>query len=195
MKKSIKSQSTKFGCKDINCKHANLVCITNNNEILQCCLCKTHYSLQELQTQLQNSVKLFNDAKNNLNNQTTMKYGIKLLKDCLELRKTILRAFHRDIAEVEDILSHTYATLGQFTLAAIHSENSLQIIKEIYGEFSIEFGRECSKLAALYFNTKKIKETLDVTERALKILSLFFSTEDDELIELRQIQSYLYKFY
>jgi cytochrome c-type biogenesis protein CcmH/NrfF len=135
-------------------------------------------------------------------NKNKLRFGTKALKgfeNCVNLRLKLYQPFHGKIAEVEDALAETLATLGDYGKAASHSANSIASLRYLFqisrsnqpsypfslswssSAFSferpltekergcVELGQEYFKLAQLFFNSKKVQEAWNAIENAILI--------------------------
>jgi len=90
-----------------------------------------HYS-KEATNQISDAMRasfLFREALQKLSDRDVT-VGEQLLRQCLKLRRSALYKHHEEIAEAEDALAKTLASLGRFSESAECLRNSLEIVKE-----------------------------------------------------------------
>ncbi len=76
----------------------------------------------------------------------------RLMQECLRRREVACYRLTVPMGEAHDFLAHIFASMGDYEQATVHSAASLEVVAATCGERSIEYGRECGKLASILFH-------------------------------------------
>ena len=80
---------------------------------------------------------------------------------------------------------------GQFKMASKYLQESLEIVKVIYGSESIEVANELRKLSEVLISAHKWKHALEVTKEAIKLFTMHYGKSHDSVTELCAAESEL----
>lgn len=92
---------------------------------------------------------------------------------------------------MNDALAQIWAMSENYEKAASYCAASIEILSHVYGDDSVELGREYFKLAQLYFNGQQILEAMDTIERAKGILKRYLQPDHEDLKELEKMRKHL----
>ena len=141
------------------------------------------------------------------------RWGLRELEKTLKMKEKIFYKYNRILSETHNAIACLYAQFGKYQKAKTHFRKALEIEKFIYGEESIEVGRnletysgllmeclqakmvECSMTGFLLPDFNEVKECMSVVQKAIQILSTACASVNDseELSELKQREKYLFE--
>ncbi|XP_026185184.1 protein-lysine N-methyltransferase SMYD4 isoform X2 [Mastacembelus armatus] len=170
LKKSSEGKEAGFTCSQLSCGHRMSSCEVTNR-------------LKEIRVYLEKSVDLMERDK--------PAEALSLLKRAQNQSKLILAQTHPLQGELADATARAYATIGDWSNAASHLEQSAVAIRSQYGEDSIELGRQLFKLAQLHFNDGARGLALSVIPKVRRLLCLHCGPHCQELQELQAMENCL----
>lgn len=117
--------------------------------------------------------------------------ALKSFRKALKIHKQLLHVSSKTLGQTHDSIAEVYAFLEKFSKASWHCEASCKTVEAFYGSDSIELANELFKLSQLQFNARKAEQVLDTTQRALKLLSLYYGDKDERVLELKQMRVFM----
>ncbi|KAG9485840.1 hypothetical protein GDO78_008753 [Eleutherodactylus coqui] len=139
---------------------------------------------------LQNLQRAVHKAQEQLHNNN-LDAAIRRLMSCLSEGKEFLSQNHMLFGEIFDQLAQAEASKGDWTTAAGHLKNSIQLVNQRYGPASIELGHELFKLAQILFNGREVHDAMGVILRARDILSMHYGPDHTMVQELQEMRTCL----
>ncbi|XP_042492163.1 histone-lysine N-methyltransferase SMYD3 isoform X7 [Macadamia integrifolia] len=91
----------------------------------------------------------------------------------LDLLRSTIHSYNKEIAEAEDIIAEAFCSLGEFQAAIDHCKASIEILEKLYTANHIVIGNELVKLASIQLSMGEstVVETIDRLE---KIFSMHY---------------------
>ncbi|XP_030648940.1 protein-lysine N-methyltransferase SMYD4 [Chanos chanos] len=117
--------------------------------------------------------------------------ALGILKEASAQADSILERTHPLQGELADTVARAYATMGDWSRAAVHLRRSVEAVRSQYGENSVELGRQLFKLAQLHFNGGDAGSAMSVIPAARCSLSLHCGPRCEELQELQAMEDCL----
>ncbi|XP_064489866.1 SET and MYND domain-containing protein 4-like [Ornithodoros turicata] len=105
--------------------------------------------------------------------------AVQLLNKCLSHREKVLHKYNTKLLETRDMLVRCLRALGDYRSACRVLQTSLDVIREVYGEYSLEVGYELLKLSDVMVNaisqvqreSESREDTRDLVEKAEAVLN------------------------
>ncbi|KAF8397071.1 hypothetical protein HHK36_018709 [Tetracentron sinense] len=94
----------------------------------------------------------------------------------LDLMRSTLHAYNKNIAEAEDNLAEAFCLVGEFQLAMDHCKESIEILEKLYPANHIVIGNELVKLASIQLSLGDSTSALDNINRVDAIFSLYYGS-------------------
>ncbi|XP_074529128.1 SET and MYND domain-containing protein 4 [Halichoeres trimaculatus] len=152
--------------------------------------CGHHISSSEVSRRLQ-EIRIDLEKAVDLMERDIPDEALKLLKRTHCLSELVLAETHPLHGELEDATARAYATMGDWSRAAFHLEQSATAISSQYGEDSIEVGRQLFKLTQLHFNGGARGPALSIIPKVRRLLCLHCGPQCYELQELQVMEDCL----
>ena len=101
---------------------------------------------------------------------------------------------------MNDSIAEAYAMKGDYDSSIPYLKASIEIVKNTFGEESIEAGNEYFKLAQVkiskssfitsqvLFNSKQVVDALNVVEKAKGVLQRYYNSNNERLLELEEMR-------
>ncbi|XP_062092271.1 uncharacterized protein LOC133798096 isoform X2 [Humulus lupulus] len=96
----------------------------------------------------------------------------------LHLLKSILHAYNRSIAEVEDILAQAFCLVGDLQPAKEHCKASIEILEKLYPRNHIVIGHELVKLSSIQLALRDSTAT-ETINQLVEIFSCYYGKHAD----------------
>ncbi|KAL5569695.1 hypothetical protein UlMin_026270 [Ulmus minor] len=103
----------------------------------------------------------------------------------LGLLKSILHAYNRRIAEVEDKFAQAFCLVGKLQLARDHCKASIEILEKLYHPNHIVIGHELAKLSSIQLSLDD-STALDNINRLSNIFSCYYGSHAHTIFPLLQ---------
>ncbi|XP_076384434.1 protein-lysine N-methyltransferase SMYD4 isoform X2 [Megalopta genalis] len=149
----------------MNCSKCNGALCTINNSLL--CLDCFDNPKDYQQNKIEQAEKLFQDAQSYIS-QKKFEEALEKLKECLNIRRTVLYKYNEDTVNTLISISEIYITNVKLADAIECVESTLSTITERFGSSSTELLSELSTLTDLYI--MHLRERSDTTTTTYKIL-------------------------
>ncbi|KAF9591803.1 hypothetical protein IFM89_007358 [Coptis chinensis] len=94
----------------------------------------------------------------------------------LQLLRSTLHAYSKDIAQAEDNLAEAFSLVGDFQRAMHHCRSSIQILEKLYHPKHIVIGNELAKLASLELSLGECTKAMDSINRLEEIFSVYYGS-------------------
>ncbi|KAM3934081.1 SET and MYND domain-containing protein 4 [Leptodactylus fuscus] len=152
--------------------------------------CAHRLRRDEVVLRLQNLQHNVHRAQEQLHNNH-LDIAIRRLTSCLSEAKDFLSQNHMVFGEIFDHLAQAEAAKGDWTAAARHLKESIQLVSQWYGPSSIELGHELFKLAQILFNGREVNDAMGVIQKAQNILAVHYGPDHSMVQELQEMRACL----
>lgn len=105
------------------------------------------------------------------------KVSMPILSDALkslDLLRSIMHAYSKDISQAEDNLAEAFCLIGEFQTAMHHCKASIEILEELYHAKHIVIGNELMKLASIQLTLNNYASALVSIKQVDEIFSLYY---------------------
>ncbi|XP_021368116.1 SET and MYND domain-containing protein 4-like [Mizuhopecten yessoensis] len=117
--------------------------------------------------------------------------AVEVMQRCHKIRNVILHKYHRDLTETKDFLARCYAIMGDFEKSCQYLTESVNSVKTVYGDSSIEYANELQKYAEVLVSAGHPETALTVTNDALPIFKVHYGTSHTSVTELDELRTNL----
>ncbi|XP_043706247.1 SET and MYND domain-containing protein 4 isoform X2 [Telopea speciosissima] len=114
--------------------------------------------------------------------------SINVLSDALQsldLLRSTIHSYNKEIAEAEDIIAEAFCSLGDFQAAMDHCKASIEILEKLYTTNHIVIGNELVKLATIQLSLGE-STVVEIINRLDKIFSMHYGPHATRLFPYLQ---------
>ncbi len=159
---------------------------------------RNDFNIKSILNEVYKGMNVLSDGSKMIDENKLLDGEQELLKSHLILQ-SVLYPKNRNFGKIKDELSRCYARMNDWTNAVKYCRESVDIVREVFGESSIEMSNELIKLSDLEFelldSTERsadvevmAQKCLITTSRAIKLLTNYTIPTDESCEQMNEIK-------
>uniref|UniRef100_A0A803P160 SET domain-containing protein n=1 Tax=Cannabis sativa TaxID=3483 RepID=A0A803P160_CANSA len=151
-----------------------------------CLKCGSYRDLESSRSAVDKAWKCIRRLQDAIVSEDVSGFKLSDASKSLDLLKSILHAYNRSIAEVEDILAQAFCLVGDLQPARDHCKASIEILEKLYPRNHIVIGHELVKLSSIQLALRDSTASETINQLA-NIFSCYYGKHADTIFPPLQI--------